>query len=1170
MKKSQNILPDSEILRQKAEEQLKKQQSKVSSLSSENDMRKLAHELQVHQIELEMQYEQLQQAKEESDSASQKYTELYDFAPSGYFILTKQGEIIGLNLHGARLLGKERLHLINRRFGSSVSDQTKSIFNNFLDKIFTSKGNESCEVTLSVENKNIPTYVYLSGHTIGNDEQCHISVVDITDRKNMEEELVLKNNSLSKLNRFALELSNLSSDVNLEAFITKQVKEFACADVAVFSEYDSSTRTTTTKQIEMESGLLKKVVGLLGKQVQDIHSVVSDEMYREMTTEMIGIKKTLYEASFGAIPRSVGSAIQALLNVDRIIGVAYIVEGKLYGTSLLAMKKGQPDPHRIIFENFVHLAAVSLRCKKAEETLKNSEKKYRDIYDNAIEGMFRTSLEGKSMQSNKALAKMLGYDTADNFVNSVTDSGHQVWVNADERLKYVKILEEQDIIKKYECQYKRTDGGIIWVSLNSRLVRDENGEALYYEGFVEDISELKRIENILRLRDELLRETGIIAKIGGWEFNAITLEGTWTDEVARIHDLDPKEKTNVSQGISLYTPESRTRIEAAIKNAIELKKPYDLDLEMITAKNNHKWVRTIGSPIMQEGKVVKVMGSFQDITERKQAEKTLQESEERFRSLYENSTIGIYRTTPEGKIILANPTLVKLLGYSSFEELSERNLEKDGFEPSYERTHFMDVLKREGEVKGLESAWTRMDGTTLFVNESARAINDKEGKIIYYDGIIEDITLRKKAEQELIIANKDLTFQNEEKEKRANELLIANKELVFQNEEKEKRATELTIAKEQAEESDRLKSAFLTNMSHEIRTPMNGILGFTELLKTPNLSSDDQQDFIQTIQISGARMLNTINSIVDISKIESGLIKVDIKGTNINEKMEFTYKFFKPEVEIKGLQFLFKNGLPSKEAVIKTDNEKVYAILTNLVRNAIKFTNDGLIEFGYEKKGEYLEFFVKDTGIGIPQRQHQMIFERFRQGSESHNRGYEGSGLGLSIAKTYVEMLGGEIWVESEEEKGSTFYFTIPYNAVAEEKIELESASSVEHKEVEIKNLKILIVEDDEISYSLLTKMLQKISKEVLYVITGFEAVEACRNNPDIDLVLMDIRMPKMDGNEATRQIRQFNKDVIIIAQTAYAFAGDREKAIEAGCNDYISKPIDNTLLYEVIKKYIN
>jgi PAS domain S-box-containing protein len=647
--------------------------------------------------------------------------------------------------------------------------------------------------------------------------------------------------------------------------------------------------------------------------------------------------------------------------------------------------------------------------------------------------------------------------------------------------------------------------------------------------------------------------------------------------------------------------------------------------------------------------------------ERNQAEAALKESEERFRTLFENSTIGIYRTTPDGQILLANPTLIKLLGYSSFEELSERNLEKDGFEPSYDRTHFMDIIKREGEVKGLESAWTRMDGTTLFISESARGINDKEGKIIYYDGIIEDITLRKKAEQELIIANKELVFQNDEKEKRANELIvankelayqnklkekraaeliianeekekrvaeltiankekekradesiivnniltfqnkerekraeeliiankelafqneekekraeeliIANKELVFQNEEKEKRAAELTIAKEQAEESDRLKSAFLTNMSHEIRTPMNGILGFTELLKEPNLTSDDQQDYIQIIQISGARMLNTINNIVDVSKIESGLTKVDIKGTNINEKMEFTYKFFRPEAEIKGLQLLFKNSLPSKEAIIKTDNEKVYGILTNLIRNAIKFTYEGSIEFGYEKKGEYLEFFVKDTGVGIPDNQMELIFERFRQGSESHNRGYEGSGLGLSIAKSYVEMLGGKIWVESEEGKGSTFYFTIPYNAVSEEKRAIENVVSAEHKEVQLKKLKILIVEDDEISYSLLTKMLQKISYEVLHAITGVQAIELCHYNPDLDLVLMDIRMPQMDGNEATRQIRQFNKDVIIIAQTAYILSTDSEKAIEAGCNDYISKPINKTLLYELIKKHID
>jgi signal transduction histidine kinase/CheY-like chemotaxis protein len=401
-------------------------------------------------------------------------------------------------------------------------------------------------------------------------------------------------------------------------------------------------------------------------------------------------------------------------------------------------------------------------------------------------------------------------------------------------------------------------------------------------------------------------------------------------------------------------------------------------------------------------------------------------------------------------------------------------------------------------------------------------------------------------------------------------------------EEVEKRTKEIMGALIKAEESDRLKSAFLANMSHEIRTPMNGILGFAELLKEPQLTSEEQQDFIKIIGISGARMLNTINNIVDVSKLESGLMKVDIKEANINEKIESVYKFFKPEVENKGLQFLFKNGLKSKEAIIKTDNEKVYGLLTNLIKNAIKFTDEGSIEFGYVLKSDgepgsteqsrsaELEFFVKDSGVGIPENQKELIFERFRKGIESSDRKYEGSGLGLSICKSYVEMLGGKIWVESEEGKGSVFYFTIPYNAVSEEKDATENVVFTENIEVQVKKLKILVVEDDEISHSLLTRMIQNISKKVLHAITGVKAVEACHKNPDLDLVLMDIRMPEMNGLEATQQIRKFNTDVIIIAQTAYGFSSDCEKALEAGCNDYITKPFNKTLLYELIKKHCN
>jgi len=515
------------------------------------------------------------------------------------------------------------------------------------------------------------------------------------------------------------------------------------------------------------------------------------------------------------------------------------------------------------------------------------------------------------------------------------------------------------------------------------------------------------------------------------------------------------------------------------------------------------------------------------ISKRNQSDHFLKESIEKYSTVFQSSPYSISITTVEdGKFIEVNEVFSTVFGFTREKATANSAVGLNIWVNIEDRKWVKSTLLDGIDVSGKEFLFKKKNGEIITGLYSARIIYiNKESCIL---SSINDITERKQAELELI------------------------------------------KAKVKAEESDRLKSAFLSNMSHEIRTPMNGIIGFTELLREPNLISDEKQDFIQTIQISGARLLYTINNIVNLSKIESGLIKVDIKELNINEKTDFIYKFYKPEVEIKGLRFLVKNGLPSKEGIIKTDNEKIYAILTNLVKNAIKFTNKGSIEFGYEKRGEYLEFFVKDTGVGIPENQMGLIFERFRQGSESYNRGYEGNGLGLSIAKSYVEMLGGKIWVESKEGLGSTFYFSIPYIPVSEEKTTIENVVSAEHKEVQLKKLKILVVEDDEISYSLLIRTLHKISKEVLHAITGVEAVEACRNNPDLDLVLMDIRMPQMNGLEATKRIRQFNKDVIIIAQTAYAFTGDSEKAIDAGCNDYISKPINRTLLYELIKKYCN
>ena len=239
---------------------------------------------------------------------------------------------------------------------------------------------------------------------------------------------------------------------------------------------------------------------------------------------------------------------------------------------------------------------------------------------------------------------------------------------------------------------------------------------------------------------------------------------------------------------------------------------------------------------------------------------------------------------------------------------------------------------------------------------------------------------------------------------------------------------DLQAEKEHAEESDRLKSAFLANMSHEIRTPMNGILGFSELLKEPKLTTEEQREYIAIIEKSGKRMLNIINDIVDISKIESGQMTINIVETNVNNQVEYIYTFFKPEVEEKGMQLLPSFGLPGDKSIVQTDQEKVFAILTNLVKNAIKYSDMGTIEFGYELKGEYLEFYVKDQGIGVPKERQKAIFERFIQADISDVRAFQGAGLGLAITKTYVEMLGGRIWMESEPGEGSIFYFTLPYS----------------------------------------------------------------------------------------------------------------------------------------------
>jgi signal transduction histidine kinase/CheY-like chemotaxis protein len=378
---------------------------------------------------------------------------------------------------------------------------------------------------------------------------------------------------------------------------------------------------------------------------------------------------------------------------------------------------------------------------------------------------------------------------------------------------------------------------------------------------------------------------------------------------------------------------------------------------------------------------------------------------------------------------------------------------------------------------------------------------------------------------------------------------------------------ELETQKNKAEESEKIKSSFLANMSHEIRTPMNGILGFAELLKANEYSSDEKQQFIEIIEQSGNRMLDTINNIIDVSKLESGGEKIQITEVNIKSIISQLYDFFTPEANSKILKLIIEEKSTNSPKSFYTDSYKINSILINLIKNALKFTKEGFIKVEYDVNEDRVEFWITDTGIGISEDKQNAVFDQFVQANSSLSRGFEGSGLGLSITKGYVQLLGGEINLKSELNKGTTFYVRIPNNNLNEE-IHVSELTVIEESEIELTSkLKIIIAEDDLISFNYLEHALKDISSTILRAENGIEVVTLVRNNPDTDVVLMDIKMPKQNGFQATKEIRKFNKNIFIIAQTAYSQDNYKEQIIKSGCNHCVTKPIDKNKLIEIIAK---
>jgi PAS domain S-box-containing protein len=518
----------------------------------------------------------------------------------------------------------------------------------------------------------------------------------------------------------------------------------------------------------------------------------------------------------------------------------------------------------------------------------------------------------------------------------------------------------------------------------------------------------------------------------------------------------------------------------------------------------------------------------------------LRSSESRFRRLFENVLEGVYQTSSDGHILIANPALVRMLGYQSEEEFKRVNVEADLYARPEERAAFLRAFERDGELRNVELRLRRKDGEVITVLENGRRLTDPATGQTYYEGTLTDITGRKRAEQELRNHARKLEQAQGRLEQQAS-LLVQQSE-------------ELRQARDAALEASRLKSEFLANVSHEIRTPMNGVIGMTSLLLETNLS-DEQRDYATTVRRSAEFLLSIINDILDFSKVEAGRMSLQRTGFSLRQTVAHAMQLLAHSAAQKGIELSWSvdDGVPD---ALRGDAGRLSQVLINLAGNAIKFTESGYVRVRWavaaaDAMGVSLRCEVSDSGIGISPESQSIVFQPFTQVDGSSTRRHGGTGLGLAICKQIIELMGGDIGVESELEKGSTFWFQV--------RLETQPvAAPVAPAISPSRRADILVAEDNVINQRVATALIERRGYRADVVSNGQEALDALLRQ-SYALVLMDCQMPVMDGFEATREFRKRESQARrtpVIAMTAHAMSGDRERCIAAGMDDYLSKPV--------------
>lgn len=816
------------------------------------------------------------------------------------------------------------------------------------------------------------------------------------------------------------------------------------------------------------------------------------------------------------------------------IGVPLKTKKGVIGVMAVQNYEDRDALHKEDLKLLIHIStqlANAIERKELSNRLKENEEKYRKAFETSPDAICIVDKQkGNFMEFNDGFLKITGFKREEVLHEGLTVE--KVLVHP-ETLDYgAEKIKELGFVRGEEVFIKTKSGKEIPILVSASMMELNNRD--YYLIVSKNIEEIKKAEELLRKSEEDLK-TVINATPDIIQFK--DGQGRWikaNNAALEFFHLDEEHCLGLSDW-ELASQSKRFKevfIECARSDnktweAKELTRTNEI---IPLADGSSVTFDVIKVPLFYEdGSRKSIVVYSRDINRQKEMESSLIDREKNYRVLFENSPLGIFTAKPDGKILEANHELLDILGSPSIEATRKINILK--FQPLIENGYAEKFIKscKTGEIVKVELEYTtKLDEAKWLLSQIVPLRNDA-GKIEKIYTVIEDISERKKTEEDLI------------------------------------------LAKERAEESDHLKSEFLANLSHEIRTPMNGIIGFASLLEEENISTASSKNYLKIVINSASQLLRIIDDILEISKLQTHQVTLRPRQVNINDVLQEIFVVFDMKAREKKLALYLDKTLDDEAAEITIDDSKLHKIIDNLLENALKFTHEGFIKMGYNVKGNQLEFYIKDTGIGINPISQEVIFERFSQEEKEMSRKVGGLGLGLSIAKANAELLGGTISVESEKGKGATFFIRIPFDPVYPEKVKAFTSQDKIDDNPNGDTKTILIVEDEEINYQYIEFLLKHMDFKfkILHAIDGKQAMDMFHSTKNIDLILMDIKVPIINGHDVTREIKKVNPDIPVIAQTAYATPEDKIKAKKAGCDDFISKPFQKSEFYALIDKFL-